>query len=142
MTIQANVATGDKANDAIIPGTKYEILDTARRQVLEDGIGLTESQLVEVLELPDEALPAALQLAHEVRLRGAARTSRSRASSRSRPAAAPRTATSAASRACSTRPCAACGSTSRSWSRPPRRPPPPAPPSSASSPPSAAPTSS
>jgi biotin synthase len=51
------------------PVTSYAILEIARKQVLEDGVGLTESQLVEVLKLPDEALPAALQLAHEVRLR-------------------------------------------------------------------------
>src|SRR5687768_6875261 len=47
----------------------YEILETARRQVLEEGRGLTQDQLVDVLRLPDEAIPAALQLAHEVRLR-------------------------------------------------------------------------
>lgn len=51
------------------PVTSYAILEIARKQVLGDGVGLTESQLVEVLKLPDEALPAALQLAHEVRLR-------------------------------------------------------------------------
>ncbi|MDQ1539264.1 MAG: biotin synthase [Actinomycetota bacterium] len=49
--------------------TGYDILDTAREQVLENGIGLTEPQLVEILSLPDKALPAALQLAHEVRLK-------------------------------------------------------------------------
>ena len=57
MTIQGNLAT------------TYAILETARQQVLEDGIGLTQSQLEEVLRLPDAALPAALQLAHEVRLK-------------------------------------------------------------------------
>ncbi|MCU1512816.1 MAG: biotin synthase BioB, partial [Arthrobacter sp.] len=51
------------------PVTSYAILETARKQVLEEGVGLTESQLVDVLRLPDDALPAALQLAHEVRLR-------------------------------------------------------------------------
>ncbi|HSN37044.1 MAG TPA: biotin synthase BioB, partial [Arthrobacter sp.] len=51
------------------PVTSHAILETARKQVLEAGVGLTESQLVEVLRLPDEALPATLQLAHEVRLR-------------------------------------------------------------------------
>ena len=71
---------------------------------------------------------------------GAARRSRSRASSRSRPAAARRTATSARSRACSPRRCAPSGSTSRRWSRRPSRPPRPGRPSSASSPPCAAPT--
>jgi biotin synthase len=45
------------------------ILETARTQVLEQGIGLAEGQLLEILRMPDEALPATLQLAHEVRLR-------------------------------------------------------------------------
>jgi len=58
MTMQEDPAT-----------TGYETLETARRQVLEEGRGLTQEQLVEVLRLPDVALPAALQLAHEVRLR-------------------------------------------------------------------------
>ncbi|MFJ5862566.1 biotin synthase BioB [Pseudarthrobacter sp. NPDC092439] len=47
----------------------HPILETARRQVLEDGVGLSEAQLIDVLRLPDEALPAALDLAHQVRLR-------------------------------------------------------------------------
>ena len=49
--------------------SSYAILDTARQQVLERGEGLNEAQLKEILELPDEAVPAALQLAHEVRLK-------------------------------------------------------------------------
>ncbi|MDP9889627.1 biotin synthase BioB [Pseudarthrobacter enclensis] len=48
---------------------EHPILETARQQVLEQGIGLTETQLVDVLRLPDDALPAALDLAHQVRLR-------------------------------------------------------------------------
>jgi biotin synthase len=46
-----------------------DILDRARTQVLERGIGLDESDILEVLTLPDEDLTAALQLAHEVRMR-------------------------------------------------------------------------
>ncbi|MFJ6271407.1 biotin synthase BioB [Pseudarthrobacter oxydans] len=49
--------------------TEYPILETARQQVLEGGIGLTEAQLLEVLRLPDPAVPAALELAHQVRLK-------------------------------------------------------------------------
>ena len=45
------------------------ILDTARRQVLDDGRGLDEAQLVEVLGLSDERLSALLDLAHDVRMR-------------------------------------------------------------------------
>jgi biotin synthase len=51
-----------------VPTTTEQILSTARSQVLEDGRGLTESQVLEVLQLPDGALPDLLELAHEVRL--------------------------------------------------------------------------
>ncbi|WP_213457014.1 biotin synthase BioB [Rhizomonospora bruguierae] len=46
-----------------------EILEHARAQVLERGVGLDEAGVLAVLRLPDEHLPAALQLAHEVRMR-------------------------------------------------------------------------
>jgi biotin synthase len=46
-----------------------EILDQARVQVLGDGVGLNEAGVLAVLRLPDEHLPAALQLAHDVRMR-------------------------------------------------------------------------
>ena len=44
------------------------ILQSARTQVLENGQGLDRDQLVEVLRLPDEDIPALLELAHEVRM--------------------------------------------------------------------------
>ena len=46
-----------------------DVIDVAREQVLEQGDGLTEAQVLEVLRLPDERLDAALGLAHEVRMR-------------------------------------------------------------------------
>jgi biotin synthase len=46
-----------------------EILDRARSQVLDRGVGLDQAAVLEVLRLPDEQLPAALQLAHDVRMR-------------------------------------------------------------------------
>jgi biotin synthase len=46
-----------------------DILATARTQVLDEGRGLDEAQVLEVLRLPDAALPDLLALAHEVRLR-------------------------------------------------------------------------
>ncbi len=46
-----------------------DVLDRARTQVLEGGTGLSEADVLEVLKLPDERLPEALQLAHEVRMR-------------------------------------------------------------------------
>ena len=46
-----------------------EILDRARAQVLERGVGLDEAGVLEVLSLSDEHVPDALQLAHEVRMR-------------------------------------------------------------------------
>jgi biotin synthase len=45
------------------------ILDIAREQVLEGGVGLDEAQTLEVLRLPDAQVDAALELAHEVRMR-------------------------------------------------------------------------
>ncbi|GAA5119630.1 biotin synthase BioB [Pseudonocardia adelaidensis] len=49
--------------------TQFAILDTARSQVLGEGVGLTEAQVLDVLRLPDEALEPLLELAHEVRMR-------------------------------------------------------------------------
>lgn len=46
----------------------YEILAVARQQVLTEGRGLDEAQLVEVLRLPDDAVPDLLELAHQVRM--------------------------------------------------------------------------
>jgi biotin synthase len=45
------------------------VLSRAREQVLGNGIGLGEAELIEVLRLPDEQLPDLLALAHEVRMR-------------------------------------------------------------------------
>jgi biotin synthase len=45
-----------------------DILDLARQQVLGEGLGLSERQLVEVLRLPDSALSDLLALAHDVRM--------------------------------------------------------------------------
>jgi len=52
-----------------VPTTSEQILTTARSQVLEDGRGLDEAQVLEALQLPDDAVPDLLALAHEVRLR-------------------------------------------------------------------------
>jgi biotin synthase len=46
-----------------------DILETARTQVLEQGIGLSQQQAVECLQLPDAELDALLDLAHEVRVK-------------------------------------------------------------------------
>jgi biotin synthase len=46
-----------------------DVLDTAREQVLEKGLGLAEQQVLEVLQLSDDRVAAALALAHEVRMR-------------------------------------------------------------------------
>ncbi|GAA4747275.1 biotin synthase BioB [Gordonia alkaliphila] len=46
-----------------------DILDLARTQVLDDGVGLNYDQLLQVLNLDEERLPELLQLAHDVRLR-------------------------------------------------------------------------
>jgi biotin synthase len=45
-----------------------DVLEVAREQVLERGVGLTQEQALACLQLPDERLPELLQLAHEVRM--------------------------------------------------------------------------
>ena len=52
----------------IAPVTDTVLAETTTR-VLEQGIGLTQEQLVEVLMLPDARLPELLDLAHRVRMR-------------------------------------------------------------------------
>ena len=49
--------------------TSAEILQRAREQVLETGVGLSEADVLAVLRLPDDDLDALLGLAHEVRMR-------------------------------------------------------------------------
>jgi biotin synthase len=44
-------------------------LAAAAGQVLETGVGLAEPDVLAVLRLPDEEVPAALELAHQVRMR-------------------------------------------------------------------------
>jgi biotin synthase len=51
------------------PDSSHAILETARTQVLDEGRGLHEAQVLEVLRLPESALTDLLGLAHEVRLR-------------------------------------------------------------------------
>jgi biotin synthase len=46
-----------------------DILEVARTQVLEQGIGLGEAQLLDVLRLPDERVDELLDLAHDVRIK-------------------------------------------------------------------------
>ncbi|MBP3088315.1 biotin synthase BioB [Corynebacterium sp. sy017] len=46
-----------------------DILTRARTKVLDQGIGLNKAEVLEVLQLDDEHIPALLELAHEVRLK-------------------------------------------------------------------------
>src|SRR3954452_22850147 len=46
-----------------------EILDRARAQVFDNGAGLDEASILEILRLSDEHLPELLQLAHDVRMK-------------------------------------------------------------------------
>jgi biotin synthase len=57
------------ADSGLVTMTRFDILDTARVQVLEAGEGLSEAQVLDVLRLPDEALDPLLALAHQVRMR-------------------------------------------------------------------------
>jgi biotin synthase len=46
-----------------------DVLELAAEQVLEGGVGLAQEHVLEVLRLPDERIPDALELAHRVRMR-------------------------------------------------------------------------
>lgn len=46
-----------------------DILQEAREQVLERGVGLDKEQTLRVLQLPDDRLDELLELGHEVRMR-------------------------------------------------------------------------
>src|SRR6195952_6135500 len=46
-----------------------DVLGLARGQVLERGEGLTQDQVLQVLQLPDDALEDLLALAHDVRMK-------------------------------------------------------------------------
>jgi biotin synthase len=48
---------------------RFDVLATAREQVLERGEGLSQEQVLQVLRLPGERLEELLALAHEVRMR-------------------------------------------------------------------------
>src|SRR5581483_477460 len=58
-----------EAADSATPEGTDDILAVARVQVLEEGRGLDEAQVLAVLGLPDERLEELLALAHEVRER-------------------------------------------------------------------------
>jgi biotin synthase len=45
-----------------------DVLTTIRQQVLDEGIGLSQEQILAVLRLPDELVPELLELAHQVRM--------------------------------------------------------------------------
>ena len=57
------------ARDEPVEPADDGVLAIARQQVLVGGRGLDQQQLLEVLTLPDEEVPALLALAHEVRMR-------------------------------------------------------------------------
>lgn len=48
---------------------EFAVLDRARHVVLDEGRGLSEQDVLDVLRLPDEALTPLLELAHDVRMR-------------------------------------------------------------------------
>jgi len=50
-------------------GVLADIIEVAREQVLERGEGLSQEQVLAVLQLPDDKLDEVLQLAHDVRMK-------------------------------------------------------------------------
>ena len=45
------------------------IVDIAREKALEQGIGLNEEELLQVLQIPDEQLEEIADIAHQTRLK-------------------------------------------------------------------------
>ncbi len=62
-------ATGPTSAPATLSAQEEQLLELARRQVLEEGRGLAEQDILRCLTSSDAALPALLALAHEVRMR-------------------------------------------------------------------------
>jgi biotin synthase len=63
------ISENSPSDTASLDTAEQQLLDQARQQVLEEGRGLTEEQILGCLKLSDEALPALLKLAHDVRMR-------------------------------------------------------------------------
>ncbi|OZC61479.1 MULTISPECIES: biotin synthase BioB [Nocardiaceae] len=61
-----SVGTGSSLQE---PSGRTDVLETARVQVLADGIGLGQAQVLEVLRLPESRLEDLLALAHDVRMK-------------------------------------------------------------------------
>ncbi len=57
------------ANHSATPDPAHDVLERARQQVLEEGRGLNQEQILEILRLPDERVTDLMALAHEVRMR-------------------------------------------------------------------------
>jgi biotin synthase len=52
-----------------VAASQVDVLAIARERVLEQGAGLSEQQVLDVLQLPDDRLEELLALAHQVRMR-------------------------------------------------------------------------
>ncbi|MET0199280.1 MAG: biotin synthase BioB [Rhodococcus fascians] len=61
-----SVGTGSSLQE---PSGRTDVLETARVQVLADGIGLGQAQVLEILRLPESRLEDLLALAHDVRMK-------------------------------------------------------------------------
>jgi biotin synthase len=69
LSVTTTRVTGATWQNLLVTELLIDVLDLAREQVLERGVGLTEAQALQCLQLPDDRLPELLQLAHEVRMR-------------------------------------------------------------------------
>jgi biotin synthase len=65
MEVCVTQATADARSES----SPVDVLGVARRQVLERGEGLRQDQVLQVLQLPDDALEDLLALAHDVRMK-------------------------------------------------------------------------
>lgn len=122
-------------------GVLADIIEIAREQVLERGEGLSEEQVLAVLQLPDDKLDEVLQLAHEVRMKWCGPEVEVEGIISLKTGGCPEDCHFCSQSGLFESPVRSAWIDIRRWSRRRSRPPRPAPPSSASSPPCAARTS-
>ncbi|MDQ1695522.1 MAG: biotin synthase [Frankiaceae bacterium] len=58
-----------RCHNAAVTETMRDIVESARQQVLNQGVGFDERQVLDCLTLPDQRLPELLEVAHQVRRR-------------------------------------------------------------------------
>lgn len=95
------------------------VLDRARTHALDQGIGINQADIQAILELPEQEVAQALDLAHQVRLRWCGDMVEVEGIISLKTGGCPRIVIFVPSRDCLSRRCGRCAWISMSWLRPP-----------------------